>query len=109
MLENFRQLAQEGDDLHHHLLRLPVDLPARLPFARADAAGLIGRLGDAHGWVRDTAQRLLVERGDRSILPALVAMTLTSLMVRGGRPLADWARRGVAKRDLRRSRRRMAF
>lgn len=35
-------------------------------------AALVRRLGDANGWVRDSAQRLLVERGDRSVVPALV-------------------------------------
>jgi mono/diheme cytochrome c family protein len=34
-------------------------------------AGLVERLAAPNGWVRDTAQRLLVERGDRSIVPLL--------------------------------------
>jgi len=34
-----------------------------LPFATADAAGLVALLGHPNGWHRDTAARLLVERG----------------------------------------------
>jgi putative membrane-bound dehydrogenase-like protein len=32
---------------------------------------LVGLLGDANGWKRDTAQRLLIERGDRSVVGSL--------------------------------------
>jgi mono/diheme cytochrome c family protein len=35
------------------------------------AAQLVEKLHDPNGWVRDTAQRLLVERNDRTILAAL--------------------------------------
>ena len=34
-------------------------------------AALVDRLAHPNGWWRDTAQRLLVERGDRSVVPAL--------------------------------------
>lgn len=33
---------------------------------------LVERLSHPNGWIRDTAQRLLVERGDRSIVPELL-------------------------------------
>ncbi len=39
--------------------------------ARASSAALVKRLKHPRGWWRDTAQRLLVERGDRSVVPAL--------------------------------------
>ena len=39
--------------------------------ARASLPGLIAKLGDANGWVRDTAQRLLVEKRDPAVAPAL--------------------------------------
>jgi putative heme-binding domain-containing protein len=39
--------------------------------AEASTLDLVSRLGDANGWMRDTAQRLLVERRDREALPAL--------------------------------------
>ena len=37
----------------------------------ADLGTLIELLGDENGWTRDTAQRLLVEKGDKSIVPEL--------------------------------------
>ena len=36
-----------------------------------DAAQLVETLSHPNGWWRDTAQRLLVERGDPSVVPAL--------------------------------------
>lgn len=39
---------------------------------------LVALLGHANGWWRDTAQRLLVERQDRSVVPALAGAVLTS-------------------------------
>jgi mono/diheme cytochrome c family protein len=39
--------------------------------AKATAAQLVATLAHPNGWWRDTAQRLLVERGDRSIVEAL--------------------------------------
>jgi len=38
---------------------------------RASVAELVERLGDDSGWRRDTAQRLLVERQERTAIPAL--------------------------------------
>ena len=38
----------------------------------ASAADLVAMLSHPNGWRRETAQRLLVERGDKSIAPALV-------------------------------------
>src|SRR6185503_19652440 len=38
-----------------------------------ESAKLVKALGDANGWKRDTAQRVLVERKDASVTPALVA------------------------------------
>src|SRR5207248_2423933 len=45
----------------------------KLALAKATPAELIARLGDANGWVRDTAQRLLVEKRDEASVPALRA------------------------------------
>ena len=42
------------------------------------AAQLITHLGHPNGWWRDTAQQLLVLKQDKSVVPALVAMTKTS-------------------------------
>lgn len=47
-------------------------------FADKSPAALVARLSDANGWVRDTAQRLLVESGNRSVAPALVQVVQSS-------------------------------
>jgi mono/diheme cytochrome c family protein/glucose/arabinose dehydrogenase len=47
--------------------------PSRL-LSNASSAQLVETLSHANGWHRDTAQRLLVERGDKSIVPALTTL-----------------------------------
>jgi mono/diheme cytochrome c family protein len=39
--------------------------------ASESATQLVGRLSHPNGWWRDTAQQLLIQRGDRTIVPAL--------------------------------------
>jgi glucose/arabinose dehydrogenase/mono/diheme cytochrome c family protein len=47
--------------------------PGKLPrMSKESSMELVGHLSHPNGWWRDTAQRLLVERGDRSVVPALV-------------------------------------
>ncbi len=46
--------------------------PPRL--SQAPAAELVERLGDADSWYRETAQRLLIERQDRSVVGPLMAL-----------------------------------
>ena len=41
-------------------------------------ARLVTRLSHPNGWWRDTAQRLLIERGDRSVVPALKKLAETA-------------------------------
>lgn len=48
--------------------------PVRLPKETAKIAPL---LTHANGWVRDTAQRVLVERGDASVVPAVQKLAAT--------------------------------
>jgi len=43
-----------------------------------DAASLVEALSHPNGWWRQTAQRLLVERRDKSVVPALVALAATA-------------------------------
>ncbi len=43
----------------------------RAPAPPSTPAELVARLSHPNGWWRDTAQRLLVERGDVSVVPAL--------------------------------------
>ncbi len=56
-------------------------------------------LSDANGWSRDTAQRLLVERGDLSVVPAL-----KKIVAIGKNPLgkvhALWTLEGLSQLDL---------
>jgi mono/diheme cytochrome c family protein/glucose/arabinose dehydrogenase len=47
---------------------------ARPHLSRATSAELVSTLGHPNGWWRITAQRLLVERGDRSVVPALTQL-----------------------------------
>ena len=44
------------------------------PLQQASPADLVAMLSHPNGWRRDTAQRLLVERGNRSVVPALNAL-----------------------------------
>jgi mono/diheme cytochrome c family protein/glucose/arabinose dehydrogenase len=44
------------------------------PFANATPAQLVEALSHPNGWRRDTAQRLLVERNAKSVVPALVTL-----------------------------------
>ena len=45
--------------------------PVRATLANLDSAQLVGKLGSPNGWVQDTAQRLLVERANPQVIPAL--------------------------------------
>ena len=44
------------------------------PLAQASPAQLVEALSHPNGWRRDTAQRLLVERGAKAVVPALVTL-----------------------------------
>jgi glucose/arabinose dehydrogenase len=54
------------------------------PFARASSGQLVDALAHPNGWRRDTAQRLLVERGARSEVPSLTKLATAA---------ADWRTR----------------
>jgi len=51
---------------------------ARPRLSRATPAQLVSTLSHPNGWWRITAQRLLVERGDRSVVPALEQLVRTA-------------------------------
>ena len=55
--------------VHDSTVRDRMTLPATAP-----GSELVKLLSHPNGWWRDTAQRLLVERGDRSTAPALTAL-----------------------------------
>ncbi len=71
-----------------------------LPPMRRPPASLLDELSSASGWRRDLAQRLLVERGDRSVLPALHELALA-----GRHPLARlhalWTLEGLGEAEPR--------
>jgi mono/diheme cytochrome c family protein/glucose/arabinose dehydrogenase len=71
---------------------------ARPQMYRDTPAALVGHLGHANGWWRDTAQKLLVLRRDTSVEPALRTMARTS-----GNPLgrihALWTLEGLNRLD----------
>ena len=53
--------------------------PERKPaLSRASGAELVQTLSHPNGWWRDTAQRLLVERGDRTVVPQLEQLASTT-------------------------------
>ena len=66
--------------------------------ATATTAQLVEKLGDANGWTRDTAQRLLVEKRDPAAAAALRNFAVSSKNALG-RQHALWALDGVAALD----------
>jgi putative membrane-bound dehydrogenase-like protein len=50
--------------------------PARVTLADLSSAQLVEKLGSPNGWVQDTAQRLLVERANPAVIPALKAQAI---------------------------------
>jgi mono/diheme cytochrome c family protein len=63
--------------LHGRIYRLTYDGMKRREkphMLEETPAQLVAHLSDPNGWWRDTAQKLLVLRGDKSVVPALVAM-----------------------------------
>src|SRR5205085_2775219 len=70
----------------------------RVTLTGASTRELVGYLSHPNGWVRDTAQRLLVERGDASATPLL-----TELALRGStsvaRAQALWTLEGLDSPD----------
>lgn len=65
--------------------------------AAATPAALVGKLGAADGWVRDTAQRLLVERRDPAVAPALRTAALDAATPPRGRLHALWTLEGIGR------------
>ena len=59
--------------VHNSTVRDRTTLPAKAPSSQ-----LVGLLSHPSGWWRDTAQRLLVERGDQSVAPALTTLVETA-------------------------------
>ena len=66
--------------------------------SRKTPTELVASLAHSNGWVRLTAQRLLVERGERSVAPALRAMMRTHADDRA-RLHALWTLDGIGEAD----------
>jgi len=52
--------------------------PVRPTLQDLNSAQLVGKLGSPNGWIQDTSQRLIVERDNANVLPALKAQALHS-------------------------------
>ncbi len=92
---------------------VPDDAPVlKIPaLAKADQAELVAALEHEQAWWRDTAQRVLVERGDKHAVPALRKLVQTSrsplarlhaLWTLEGLQSVDWdsVRRGLVDPDV---------
>jgi mono/diheme cytochrome c family protein len=100
-----RQVQARGLEQPRHqgrIWRIVPEGAARQPapvLAGMSTEQLIAEIGSANGWRRDTAQRLLVERGDAAAVPALRALALKQ----EGSPLARlhalWTLEGMEKLD----------
>jgi mono/diheme cytochrome c family protein len=54
----------------------------RPALSRAPSSRLVDLLAHPNGWWRDTAQRILVERGDKAVVPALTKLASSATNVR---------------------------
>src|SRR4029079_11263015 len=61
-------------------------------------AQLVAHLSDNDGWWRDTAQQLLVQRNDKSVVPALKQLAMTASDPRA-RVQAVWTLAGMGSLD----------
>ncbi|HEX4792866.1 MAG TPA: PVC-type heme-binding CxxCH protein [Humisphaera sp.] len=73
---------------------------AKLPHMSGETtAQVVEHLSDPNGWIRDTAQRVLVQRGDNAAVPLL-----QTLAISGAKPLgrlqALWALKGMDAIDV---------
>ncbi len=72
-------------------------VPPVLP-GRMNTEELVAALADDNGWIRDTAQRLLIERNDTASIPLLVDGVL-NMRENRGRIHALWTLAGLKFRD----------
>ncbi len=72
--------------------------PTAPRLSRATGAELVAALESEHGWWRDTANRLLFEKQDQSVVPALQLMARESKSP-ASRVLALWTLEGLSSLD----------
>jgi mono/diheme cytochrome c family protein/glucose/arabinose dehydrogenase len=100
-----RQILERGLDRPLGLGRIYRVVPegagrlAAPRLSKLTAAELVDLLAHPNGWRRDTAQRLLVERGDRSVVPALESLVRTSRNTLA-RLHALWTLEGLNRLDV---------
>jgi mono/diheme cytochrome c family protein/glucose/arabinose dehydrogenase len=77
--------------------------PGRIRLAKEPSASLVQHLTHANGWWRDTAQRLLVERKDESVVGALKSLASPATSSQAATPVsrlhALWTLEGMGKLD----------
>jgi len=73
-LDPFGKLRADGEP--RRTVDSARDDPERVEGSKASPAQLVKTLSHPNGWWRDTAQRLLVERRDKSVAPALMKLAL---------------------------------
>ncbi len=83
----------------YRLTRQGTTKRTRCDLASAANQDLIAALQHANGWVRDTAQRLLVGRADRSVVPALIQLAQSDKDPRT-RTHALWVIEALGSSDL---------
>ncbi|MBA3938710.1 MAG: dehydrogenase, partial [Planctomycetes bacterium] len=66
---------------------------------KAAIPALVAHLSDDGGWWRDTAQRLVVERGDKAAIPLLQALAVNAAAKPLGRMHALWTLEGLGAAD----------
>jgi putative membrane-bound dehydrogenase-like protein len=77
-------LRPDRDHLHGRIYRIQHKAPRNYPapdLAAASPEQLVSALEHRNAWVRLTAQRLLAERGDPGVVPALEAMLHTNRLI----------------------------
>jgi mono/diheme cytochrome c family protein/glucose/arabinose dehydrogenase len=119
VIDMYRGVVQDGtywtdylrDYIKSNNLELPVNLgriwrvvhesakrDVKPSLTKETPDGLVKRLSHPNGWHRDTAQRLLVERGEKSVAPALKQLALASPDYRA-RLHALWTLDGLGELD----------
>lgn len=99
-----KQSEERGLAQGQHLGRIYRIVPADRPVARVAAIPAlrpehwVGKLDDANAWWRETAQRLLVERPEKSLVPAIRQMAHAATRP-VGRVQALWTLEGMGALD----------
>lgn len=75
------------------------ETPKPVNLAKATSAELVEKLSHPNGWVRDTAQRLLVERNEAKTIPLLQAKAASTTKSYLGQVHALWTLDGMGQMD----------